>query len=364
MTRRLRVGVIGAGSWASAAHLPALARHRDEVEFIGVSRRGGEALARLQREYGFTVASEDYRDVLETGIDLAVVASPTSFHAEHAVAALEAGAHVLCEKPFTLSSDEAWHVADTAQRRQRHLVLSFGWNFKPMVRRMRALLAETGGIGTLEYLAITMSSQTRELLSNTGQYPDAHPDTAPEPPTWTDPTLSGGGYGQAQLSHALALGLGLAGARVTGAFALMTAPLGAPVELHDTISLTLEGGGIASVAGGSAYMGADGNRHHLAVEAIGSEGQLHLDVFRERAALYRADTGSHEIDVVPGDGSYDGCLPVEGLLDLVTGRTTVNPAPGELGARTVEALELAYRSAASRTFQQSPSKPAGGDHAR
>lgn len=352
MTRRHRVGVIGAGSWAAAAHLPALARHRHEVEFTGISRHGGDALARLQREYGFTVASEDYRDVLEAGIDLAIIASPTRCHAEHALAALEAGAHVLCEKPFTLTSDEAWQVTDTAQRQQRHLMLSFGWNFKPMVRRMHGLLAETGGIGTLEYLAVTMSSQTRELLSNTGQYPDAHPDTAPEPATWTDPKISGGGYGQAQLSHALALGLGLTGGRATGAFALMAAPLGAPVELHDAITLTLEGGGLASVAGGSSYTGADGNKHHLAVEAIGSEGQLQLDVFRERAALYRADTGSHEISVVPGDGSYDGLLPVEGLLDLLAGRTTVNPAPGELGARTVEALELAYRSAASHTFQQ------------
>jgi predicted dehydrogenase len=348
VTRRLRVGVIGAGSWAAAAHLPALARHRHEVEFTGVSRHGGDALARLQREYGFTVASEDYRDVLEAEIDLAIIASPTSFHAEHALAALEAGAHVLCEKPFTLTSDEAWHVADMAQRQQRHLVLSFGWNFKPMVGRMRALLAETRGIGTLEYLAITMSSQTRELLSNTGHYPDAHPDTVPESATWTDPKVSGGGYAQAQLSHALALGLGLTGARATGAFALMAAPLDAPVELHDTISLTLEGGD----AGGSAYTGADGNKHHLAIEAIGSDGQLQLDVFRERAALYRADTGNHEVSAVPGEGAYDGFLPVEGLLDLVAGRTTVNPAPGELGARTVEALELAYRSAASHTFQQ------------
>jgi predicted dehydrogenase len=364
MTRRLRAGVIGAGSWASAAHLPALARRGHEVELAGVSSRDGGALARLRREYGFAVASQDYRDVLAAGIDLAVVASPAAFHAEHALAALEAGAHVLCEKPFTLTSDEAWTVAEAARRHQRHLVLSFGWNFKPMVASMRALLAKTGGIGTLEYLAITMSSQTRELLSGTGNYPDAHPGAVPETATWTDPEVSGGGYAQAQLSHALALGFGLTGARATGAFALMTAPLSAPVELHDAISLTLEGGAIASVAGGSAYTGADRNKHHLAVEAIGSAGQLHLDVFRERAALHRADTGSYELAVAAGEGTYDGSLPVECLLDLVTGRTTVNPAPGELGVRTVEALELAYRSAATRTFQPRPSTSAGGDYAR
>ena len=64
---------------------------------------------------------------------------------------------------------------------------------------------EDVGIGELEELTIHMSSPTRELLSNTGAYPQADPEAVPEQPTWTDPALSGGGYGQAQLCHALGL---------------------------------------------------------------------------------------------------------------------------------------------------------------
>jgi predicted dehydrogenase len=207
-----------------------------------------------------------------------------------------------------------------------------------------------------------MSSQTRELLSDTGFYPDANPDTIPESRTWTDPAVSGGGYGQAQLSHALALALGLTDARVSGAFALMAAPLNAKVELHDAISLTLAGGGIATVGGASSYTGADRNKHHLSVEAIGSEGQFLVDVFRERVSLYRPDIGQVDVPVQAGDGSYDGMLPVDGLLDLVLGRTSTNPAPGDLGARTVEALELAYRSAATGSFQRRLTSP-GSDPA-
>lgn len=348
---RLRLGVLGAGSWAVAAHLPALEAHRDELEFVGVSRLGREPLERLRERHGFAVASEDYRDVLAAGVDIAVIAGPTAVHAEQAIAALESGAHVLCEKPFTLTGADAWAVVETARRRRRHLVVSFGWNLSPMVRRARQLL-EQHGIGEVEFVSVTMSSQTRELLSNTGAYPDASADTIPEQRTWTDPAISGGGYGQAQLSHALGLALGLTDTRVTGAFALMCAPNGEGVELHDALSLQLTNGGIASVGGGSSYTGADGNKHHLAVEAIGREGQFAIDVFRERASLYRPDLGHRDLEVRPGEGAYDGHLAVDCLLDLATGRSETNPAPGELGARTVEALELAYRSAHSGAFER------------
>ncbi|MDX6201283.1 MAG: hypothetical protein QOJ83_783 [Frankiales bacterium] len=347
---RLRLGVIGAGSWTVAAHLPTLASLGEDVELVGVNRHGEEPLARIKDRFGFQMASTDYRDVLAAGVDIVLVASPTALHAEHATAALEAGAHVLCEKPFTISGAEAWAVVETARRLDRHLLVSFGWNYVPMVQRAANLLA-TQGIGRIEYFAVTMSSQTRELLTDTGAYPDAHADTVPESATWVDPVLSGGGYGQAQLSHALALALGLTGERVTGAFALMSAPYEAPVELHDAFSLRLSGGGIASVGGASSFTGADGNKHHLALEVVGSDGQLSVDVFRERVSLFRPGTGQVDLDVASGDGSYDGSLASRQLVDLALGRTKANPAPGELGARTVEALELAYRSAASGQYE-------------
>jgi predicted dehydrogenase len=347
---KLRLGVIGAGSWAVAAHLPSLATRADEVEFVAVCRQGEAALARIKERFGFAIASEDYRDVLAAEPDIVVVASPPHLHYEHTTAALAAGAHVLCEKPFTLDSGQAWEVVRQAEKHDRHLLLSFGWNFSPMVRRAQQMLRDTG-IGRIEQMSITMSSQTRELLTNTGAYPDASPDTVPESATWTDPGVSGGGYGQAQLSHALALAFGLTGERASGAFALMTTPPKARVELHDAICLRLDGGGIASLAGGSSFVGADGNKHHLSVEAIGSEGQFHIDVFRERFSLFRAGHGQTDLDVRPGDGAYDGSLATQFLVDVALGRTADNPAPGELGARTVEALELAYRSAASGRFE-------------
>src|SRR3712207_6393917 len=113
MASKLRLGVIGAGSWAVASHLPNLAQRRDEVEFVGVARKGRDLLQKIKDDFGFRVASEDYRDVVDAGMDICVVASPTAFHHEHAKAALEAGAHVLIEKPVTVDPADAWDLVET-----------------------------------------------------------------------------------------------------------------------------------------------------------------------------------------------------------------------------------------------------------
>jgi predicted dehydrogenase len=341
---KIRVGVIGAGSWAVASHLPNLAAH-DDVEFVGVARKGPELLEKIAQQYGFKVASEDYRDVLDAGIDVAIIASPSQFHFEQASAALAAGAHVMCEKPVTIEPQHAWSLVDQAEAAGKAFVVSFGWNYKPMVQAFKAAL-DAGGIGDLEHMTVHMSSVTRELLSNTGDYPGASPEAVPEQPTWTDPRVSGGGYAQAQLTHALGLAFWMTGARAENGFAKMTAPLDAPVELHDAIVYGYDGGGIGVLSGGSAHLGAGDNKHALEVRAIGSEGQFLLDVEREAAWIFR-DGKELRMDVKDGDGTYDCIGPIDTVLAAARGDAYVNQSPAELGARVVEALDIAYRSAKS-----------------
>jgi predicted dehydrogenase len=343
---KVRLGVIGAGSWAVASHLPNFARRRDEVEFVGVARKGAQLLQKVRDDYGFAVASEDYRDVLDAGVDICLVASPTGLHHEHAKAALESGAHVLVEKPVTIDPADAWDLVETSRRVDRHLLVSFGWNYRPMVREAKRLMDEQG-VGEIEQVTIHMASVTRDLLSNRGAYPDAAPDTVPEQRTWTDPRLSGGGYGQAQLTHALGCALWLTGLRGREAFALMSAPLDAPVELHDAVTLRFANGAIGTMAGGSAHENAGGNKHQLEIRVIGSEGQFLIDLEREALWLFRAPNTDVLPPLEPGDGLYDCDGPPNTLVDLAIGRDVENCSPGELGARTVEILDACYRSAAS-----------------
>jgi predicted dehydrogenase len=346
MGKKLRLGVIGAGSWAVASHLPNFARRRDEVEFVGVARKGEELLLKIKDDWDFQIASEDYRDVIDAGIDICLVSSPTALHHEHAKAALEAGAHVLVEKPIAKEPGEAWDLVETAERNGLHLVCSFGWNFLPMLQDAKRLIEEQG-IGEVEHLMVHMSSATRELLSNTGAYPAAAPETVPEQATWTDPALSGGGYGQAQLSHALGLALWMTGLRGEEVFAYMSTILDSPVEHYDACALRFSNGAVGTMAGGSAHLGFDDNKHELAMRAIGSEGHFACDLQRELVWLYRAGGEDVRLPVHAGDALYNCDGPPNTLVDLALGRDVRNWAPGELGARTVEILDAAYRSAAS-----------------
>jgi predicted dehydrogenase len=342
---KLRLGVIGAGSWAVASHLPNFAKRRDDVEFVGVCRKGPELLAKIKDEWGFQMASEDYRDVIDAGLDICLVASPHGLHYEHAKAALEAGAHVLCEKPFTVEPEHAWDLVRTAESKGLHLLLSYGWNYRPWVREAKRLMVEHG-VGEIEESALQMASVTRELLANLAAYPGASPEAVPEEATWTDPR-NGGGYGQAQLTHALGVALWLTGLRGEAAFALTKAVLEAPVEHHEAAVIRYDNGSIGTMAGGSCHLDAGGNRHQLEFRAIGSEGQLAIDLERDYLWLWRSDGVEVKPELEEGAFLYDCDGPPNALVDLALGKEVENCSPGELGARTVEILDAAYRSAAS-----------------
>ena len=340
---KVRAGFIGAGSWAAMAHLPAISK-RDEVEIVAICRKGDALLMKLAAQYGASVATENYEDVTNLGLDIVVVSSPTGLHHEHAKAALNSGAHVLCEKPMTITAVDAWDLVDTAKKNNRELLLSFGWNYQPIIQDMYLQLLKKG-IGLLESMSIQMASQTRELLSNTGAYPDASPEQIPEQSTWTNPMVSGGGYGQAQLTHALGIAFRLFPVRVTEAMAFMSAPLNAPVELHDAVIYRFEGGGIGTMSGASAHFGANNNVHEVVIHAVGSEGQFIIDLNRAYVYIYYADGTTYRPKITPDAGRYIFFGPAIALVDVALGKKEANMAPGELGALTVEALELAYKSA-------------------
>ena len=342
---KLRLGVIGAGSWAVASHLPNFAKRRDDVEFVGVCRKGPELLAKIKDDWGFQMASEDYRDVIDAGLDICLVASPHGLHYEHAKAALEAGAHVLCEKPFTVEPEHAWDLVRTAEDRGLHLLLSYGWNYRPWVREAKRLMVEHG-VGEIEESSLQMASVTRELLANLAAYPGASPEAVPEKATWTD-LRNGGGYGQAQLTHALGVALWLTGLRGEAAFALTKAVLEAPVEHHEAAVIRYDNGSIGTMAGGSCHLDAGGNRHQLEFRAIGSEGQLAIDLERDYLWLWRSDGREVKPELEEGAFLYDCDGPPNALVDLALGKEVENCSPGELGARTVEIIDAAYRSAAS-----------------
>jgi len=351
-----RVGVIGAGSWAVSSHLPNLARRRDagDVDLIIVNRRDPEALARIQASFGFEQATTDWQEVLAAEPDVIVIASPPGLHYEQAKAALEAGAHVMCEKPFTIDPAEAWDLAATVARTGRELFIAYGWNYRPMVLEAHRLMHEDGGIGEIEHITMHMDSATRELLSETGSYHDADSGLDPHPDTWAHPETSGGGYAQAQLTHVLGVTLWLTGLRGAGAFALMNRPLGARVELHDAVALRFDNGAIGTMGGASSHVGAADNRHGVELRAVGDRGMLRLDLRANILWRYRSKDDDINVPLPDDAGRYDCIGPIDAVVDAALGRAPANNSPAELGARTVEILDAAYRSARSGSMESIP----------
>jgi predicted dehydrogenase len=342
---KLRLGVIGAGSWTVSSHLPNLQRWRDDVEFRIVNRRTPELLEKIKNTFGFQMATTNWEDVIAERCDIVIVGSPVGYHHLQTKAALEAGAQVLCEKPFTIDPADSWDLVAAVRRTGKDVIVAYGWNYRPMVVQAHELMHDDGGIGEIEQLTIHMASATRELLSETGSYPDADPELVPQAETWSRPQTSGGGYGQAQLTHALGVALWLTDLRGQDVFALMSAPLGAKVELHDAISVRYTNGAIGTLGGGSCYRGAGNNRHQVYLRAIGSKGQLMVDLERNVLWRYRSPSDDRNVPLDQEAGLYDCRGPVDALVLAGLGRPYSNNSPAELGARTVEILDAAYRSA-------------------
>jgi hypothetical protein len=126
----------------------------------------------------------------------------------------------------------------------------------------------------------------------------------------------------------------------------MSSPLNAPVELHDAISYKFSNGAIGTLSGGSSHMGAWQNKDELQVRAIGDEGQFLIDLHRECLYFWYIDGTEINVKLSPNAGAVDNFAAANALVDVALGNLEANRAPGELGALTVEALELAYQSAA------------------
>ena len=353
---RLRVGVLGAGSWAAVNHIPIL-RAREDVDLVVACRRGQRELAWLQHTFGFEYVTEDPQRVYELGLDAVVVASPPNVHHEHVAGALRSGAHVLCEKPFTIDPLQAWELVELARALDRHLLVAFGWNYHPMAIAAGRLIAD-GSLGEVEHVMVAMASGVRSLL--TAPLDDEVDSTREasglpvrtDRRTWADPRVSGGGYAQAQLSHAMGLALGLTGERVVEVMAMMRSSTSPEIDLHDALAVRLASGATMSVSGATAYEGArlraedELPRHQLEVRVFGDRGQLVVDF--ERAMVWRSAIGHEDVRLALDDdaGRYVCDGPPAALVDLASGRAgAVNRASGELGAATVDLLDGAYRSA-------------------
>jgi predicted dehydrogenase len=348
--RKARIGFIGAGWWATANHMPILAA-RGDVEMTAVCRLGRSELEIVQRQFDFRFATEDYRELLaRCELDGVIVSSPHTLHYEHARAALDAGLHVMVEKPMCTRANDARDLVRVAREKRLHLLVPYGWHYKPFVQEAKRRV-EAGALGQIEFAMSHMASPIRRLLLGEGLRMDRNAGYAtdtlfqPEPATWANPNVAGGGYGHAQISHSSGMLFWLTGLVPREVFAMMSAP-GSAVELFDAITVRFGSGAIGSFSGAGTVPEKD-TRYQLDLRIFGTDGMLLLDCERARLEIRRKDGDSYIAQLAPDAGAYNCDGPPNNFADLILGRTEAVYAPGEAGMRSVELLDAAYRSAVS-----------------
>ncbi len=149
---RIGWGIVGTGGWADHTFAPAVLNGGGAL--IGAA---GSSLEKSEAFAGRHAAPRAYRDVDELLADDDVqavwVASPTDLHCDHALRALEAGKHVLVEKPMATSLADAERMASAAKRAQVTTAVGFQHRFNPSHRRLEEL-ASSGELGDLVYVRL------------------------------------------------------------------------------------------------------------------------------------------------------------------------------------------------------------------
>jgi len=148
----MKVGIIGA-SFARAAYLPAL-RHVEGAEVVAIASARIESAEAAAQAFGVRHAYADWQRMLDDHApDLVCIATPPATHARMTLAALDAGAHVLCEKPTAMDAAEAKAMLDRAEALGRVHMIDHELRFNLNRRRIKELI-EQGEIGTVRHLNI------------------------------------------------------------------------------------------------------------------------------------------------------------------------------------------------------------------
>jgi predicted dehydrogenase len=139
---KLRVAVLGAGNWAKSAHIPGWQRDpRSEVAILCDPRK--ERADELGKMFNISETSDAWRDVVaRTDIDVIDVCTPSSTHYELAWSALEAGKHVLCEKPVAYDFHDTQKAAELAQSKGLKTKLGFTFRYSPGVQYAWSMIQE------------------------------------------------------------------------------------------------------------------------------------------------------------------------------------------------------------------------------
>ncbi len=149
--RKLRVGIVGCGGIANGKHLPAMKRSGN-FEFVAFCDLVEERAEKAKADYGTEESKvyTDYTELLKEDVEAVYVLTPNSSHAPVSIAAMEAGKHVMCEKPMAKTYAEAKAMVETAEKMNRILTIGYQSRYRADSAYLKSA-CENGELGEIYY---------------------------------------------------------------------------------------------------------------------------------------------------------------------------------------------------------------------
>jgi UDP-N-acetylglucosamine 3-dehydrogenase len=315
----VKLALIGCGSIARRSHLPAF-KKLEGVEVVALASRSLTSAEAAAEECGGGNVYDDWRKVLDLDIDAVDICSPNANHVDQAVAAAEAGKHVLVEKPMACTLDEANDMLEAAKDSAIVMHVAHNLRYVPTLVAARDNVPRVGNIVAVR--AAFGHSGPR------GWAPDA---------TWFfDKELSGGGALIDLGIHAIDFVRFVTGLEATHVNAMTFG--NESVEDAAQLTIRFETGAIGSVH--ASWVARPAPDFGLTI--FGTDGTLHLDA-RTPLTFRAADGEKIEIELPEAVSS-----PYEDFVLAASGGTPRgNPATAEDGRAAVAIVSAAYEAAAT-----------------
>lgn len=328
---RPRIAVVGAGWYATLANIPGLIEYPG-AELVAICDTDRGRAEETAEKFGIRHCFTDVDELLRSGLsDGVVVTVPHTAHYPVCRRALDAGVHVMVEKPMALTARAAWDLVDRAGG--LHLMVGQTFNFTTVAAWVRAAIPR---IGELIQVVGAFSSHTQRLFAGESAQPDGRGGS------YADPRLAGGGQGHTQLSHLVGAICWTANLRASEVFAYFD-NRGLAVDVVNAVSVRFAGGALGSLSG-TGTMPA-GQQAHEHIVYYGTDGVIRYDLVAAAAEMLLPGGTVERVTLAPGESAYPIGAPVRAFADLIAGRVVETAGPCIPAAHSVALLDAAYSSA-------------------
>ena len=344
MEDKIKCGVLGAGWWATLAHIPALLAH-PRAELVAVQTDDAGLAKKVAADFGVPHACTTTAELLSVeGLQAVVVSSSPHLHYEQAHAALQMGNHVLLEKPMTLSVIQAKDLLRLARERNLQFLISCPWHYTAHATSAQRMIRE-GRLGKVRMISVLMTNPVSHLIRGSGTTPthrNGAPYLHPRITTYSDRVIAGGGQIYAQVCHVAAYLTFLTGTGASEVFARFHND-DALLDIYDTLNIRMDDGTLVSIASTGA---TSENLRTYEVRIFGTGGMLYMDLWRGTMEFTSMDGARITSPELSPAEIYPHHAPAIDLIDSIFD-PSCNRSPASLGAASMEVIEAACISAAS-----------------